>query len=235
MARGCRGNAEALAPRDEPGRQGGRVFPLGDFSRRVRQGRIVGHVSLQPVFVRTSGGTEEIDLVIVVDAMALLVQCKCILWPDDSAQFANYRMTIEQGVEQIARKVSVAKANLAAFAQALVRAGFGTPELKGVLGCIVTNSAVYAGFSFGGISTLELGMLSTFLAGSRIRQPLAGPHHDVLDVSTYSVEIDFQERDHRHRNRQEEVLATCNSDPISYRRAFTIVVVFVASYPKTRF
>ena len=62
---------------------------------------------------------EEIDIVIIIGSTILLIEAKCILWPDDSLQFANYRDTVEGAVEQIIRKKNTVARNYKSFSERL--------------------------------------------------------------------------------------------------------------------
>ena len=60
---------------------------------------------------------EEIDIVIVVADTVLIVEVKCILWPDSSLQFANYRDPVEKAAAQIIGKRDAIQRNYVSFSE----------------------------------------------------------------------------------------------------------------------
>lgn len=126
-------------------------------------------ISERPVrFMTTAGVEEEIDLVIVVHDTILLVEAKCILWPDEAAQFANYRSTVEEAAGQIQRKRAAVNDNYSAFSAALAKVVDDIPRDARILECVLTNSAVYAGFSFCNLPVIDLDILKIFFAGKHV-------------------------------------------------------------------
>jgi hypothetical protein len=119
-------------------------------------------------FATASGTEEEIDIVLVVHDTVLLIECKCILWPDESAQFANYRAAVEKATDQIERKRLAVDENRVAFLKALAQLDINPIPPTRVLGCVLTNSAVYAGFSVLGIPIVDLDILHVFLSGAHV-------------------------------------------------------------------
>jgi hypothetical protein len=90
---------------------------------------------------------EEIDLVIVIADTVLLVEAKCILWPDDPFQFIRYRETIERAVKQIKRKRNAVIRHYTDFSHRLAQLGYTLPISPKIACCVLTNSAVFAGVS----------------------------------------------------------------------------------------
>ena len=105
---------------------------------------------------------EEIDLVIVMADTVLLVEAKCILWPAESLQFARYRETIEGAVKQIKRKHDAVVRHYTAFSNRLMEMGYALPASPKIACCVLTNSAVFAGFPVEGVPIVDLRILGTF-------------------------------------------------------------------------
>jgi hypothetical protein len=112
---------------------------------------------------------EEIDLVIVIADTVLLVEAKCILWPADSFQFARYRDTIEKAVKQIKRKHDVVVRHYIAFSNRLAQMGYALPASPTIACCVLTNSAVFAGFPVEGVPIVDLRILSTFFENDYVK------------------------------------------------------------------
>lgn len=112
---------------------------------------------------------EEIDIVIIFADTLLLIETKCILWPDEALQFANYREVVEKAVAQVARKADAVSRNYSAFAERLVQYGYRAPEKANVLCCVLSNSAVFSGFPINGIPIIDLSILNSFLRNEHIR------------------------------------------------------------------
>jgi hypothetical protein len=141
---------------------------LTRFQKRCPIGDSV-HISERPVRFMTSAGIEEeIDLVIVVHDTILLLEVKCILWPDEAAQFANYRSTVEKATSQIQRKCAAVNDNYSAFSAALAKVAGGVSPGARILACVLTNSAVYAGFSFSNVPVIDLDILNVFFSGRHL-------------------------------------------------------------------
>jgi hypothetical protein len=112
---------------------------------------------------------EEIDIVVVVSDTILLIEAKCILWPDDSLQFANYRDTVEKAVVQIVRKRDAVRRNYDAFSERLKQLGCNAPPKCSVIACVLTNSAVYSGFPIDGIPIVDLSILGKFFKNEHVK------------------------------------------------------------------
>ena len=112
---------------------------------------------------------EEIDIVIVFADTLLLIETKCILWPDEALQFANYREVVEKAVAQVARKADAVSRNYSAFAERLTQYGYRAPGKANVLCCVLSNSAVFSGFPINGVPIIDLSILNSFLRNEHIR------------------------------------------------------------------
>jgi hypothetical protein len=105
---------------------------------------------------------EQIDLVIIVGNTVLLIEAKCILWPDDTLQFARYRETIKGAVKQIKRKHNAVTHHYTDFANRLVQLGYAPPASPKIVCCVLTNSAVFAGFPIERVPIVDLDILGNF-------------------------------------------------------------------------
>jgi hypothetical protein len=112
---------------------------------------------------------EEIDLVIVIADTVLLVEAKCILWPADSLQFARYRDTIEGAVKQIKRKHDAVIRYYTAFSNRLMQMGYTLPASPKIACCVLTNSAVFAGFPVEGVPIVDLPILGAFFENDYVK------------------------------------------------------------------
>jgi hypothetical protein len=119
-------------------------------------------------FLNSAGVAEEIDLVLVVHDTILLIEAKCILWPDEAVHFANYRSTVKKASSQVERKRREVDGNFSAFSAALEKAGCVVPTQVRTLACVMTNSAVYAGFRFGNVPVVDLNILKVFFSARHI-------------------------------------------------------------------
>jgi len=135
-------------------------------------------------FTPAGGQPEQIDVVVLVGDAVLLVEAKCILWPDDALQFSNYRDTVEKAAAQIRRKRDAVASNYPAFAHRLRGLGHIAPAQGKVIGCVLTNSAVYAGFPIDGIPVIDLPILGAYLENryvkADVRQGSQSLHQHVL-------------------------------------------------------
>jgi hypothetical protein len=111
----------------------------------------------------------DIDLVIVVADAVLLVEAKCILWPDDSLQFARYRDTIEGAVKQIKCKHDAVVRNYTDFSNRLAQLGYALPASPKIACCVLTNSAVFAGFPVQGVPIVDLTILGDFFENDFVK------------------------------------------------------------------
>lgn len=111
---------------------------------------------------------EEIDILIAIGDTVLLVEAKCILWPDDSLQFANYRDTIEAAAAQISRKKDSVLNNFEYFSKCLQKLGHKVKP-KNIISCVLTNSAVYSGFPIDGVPIVDISILGTFFRNELIK------------------------------------------------------------------
>jgi hypothetical protein len=112
---------------------------------------------------------EEIDLVIVIADTVLLVEAKCILWPADSLQFARYQDTIEGAVKQIKRKHDAVIRYYTAFSNRLMQMGYTLPASPKIACCVLTNSAVFAGFPVEGVPIVDLPILGAFFENDYVK------------------------------------------------------------------
>jgi hypothetical protein len=134
---------------------------------------------------------EEIDIIIAIEDTVLLIEAKCILWPDDSLQFANYRDTIEKAASQIKRKSESVTNNLIYFAECLEKLGHKIKPKK-ILSCVLTNSAVYSGFPIDGIPIVDLSILGTFFRNELIKSEFRSGYNTVTRhaIKFYSNSIE---------------------------------------------
>lgn len=120
-------------------------------------------------FTPAGGAQEEIDIVVLIGDAVLLVEAKCILWPDDPPQFANYRETIEKAAAQLRRKQDAAASDYPGFTRRLRELSHVAPAPGKILGCVLTNSAVYAGFSIDGVPVIDLPILAAYLENRYVK------------------------------------------------------------------
>ena len=120
-------------------------------------------------FTPAGGRREEIDIVVLIGDTVLLVEAKCILWPDDSLQFSNYRDTVEKAVAQISRKKDAVLSDYPAFARRLRELGHVAPDKGDVVCCVLTNSAVYSGFPIDGVPVVDLPILGRYLKNKYVK------------------------------------------------------------------
>jgi hypothetical protein len=112
---------------------------------------------------------EELDLVIIVADAVLLVEAKCILWPTDALQMANYRDTIEDAAKQIKRKRDVVLRNYKSFSNRVKQLGYAIPDTPKVISCVLTNSEFLAGFSVEFMPIVDLVILQHFFENEHIK------------------------------------------------------------------
>ena len=120
-------------------------------------------------FKPPSGPEEDIDIVIRVANTILLVEAKCILWPDDSIQFANYRDTIEKAVTQIIRKQKAVQSNYESFVNRIEQLGIPVPDKCNVICCVLTNSAIFSGFPINNVPIVDLSILGRFFSNKHVK------------------------------------------------------------------
>ena len=148
---------------------------------------------------------EQIDLVIMVANTVILIEAKCILWPDDSLQFARYRDTIEGAVKQIKRKHDVVTCHYTDFANRLAQLGYVPPASPKIVCCVLTNSAVFAGFPIEGVPIIDLRILEDFFENDWTR--IAGWQQGEI-FERYSVQFYKNKMEAGHV--LEEYLVTTN-------------------------
>jgi len=112
---------------------------------------------------------EQIDLVIIVGNTVLLIEAKCILWPDDTLQFARYRETIKGAVKQIKRKHNAVTRHYTDFANRLAQLGYAPPASPKIVCCVLTNSAVFAGFPIERVPIVDLDILGDFFENGWVK------------------------------------------------------------------
>lgn len=123
-------------------------------------------------FKPTTEREEEIDIVILVADTVLLVEAKCILWPDDSLQFANYRDAVEKAVTQIIRKRDAVLRNYSSFRDRFTQLGYNTPTECNLVCCVLTNSPVYSGFPIEDVPIVDLSILVSFFKNEHVKVEL---------------------------------------------------------------
>lgn len=106
---------------------------------------------------------EEIDALVVIGDSILLLELKCILWPEDSMQFLNYRRTIEGGVRQAIRKREFLVKNHSHLVDVLRKQRIPIPQNPKIIPCIVTNYAAYAGSPIDGVPVADINILKGFI------------------------------------------------------------------------
>lgn len=116
-----------------------------------------------------AGRKEEIDIVMLIADTVLLIEAKCILWPDDSLQFSNYRDTVEKAAAQVSRKKEAVLSDYGGFSERLRQLGYTAPDAPRIACCVLTNSAVYAGFPIDNVPIVDLSILGAFLKNVHVK------------------------------------------------------------------
>ena len=120
-------------------------------------------------FSPPGGREEEIDLVIVIADTVLLIEAKCYRWPDESLEFARYRERVDGAVKQITRKRDAVMRHYPAFSNRLSQLGYMLPASPKIVCCVLTNSAVFAGFPVEGVPIIDLDILWEFFDNEVIK------------------------------------------------------------------
>lgn len=146
-------------------------YCIDELTEDIRKSSIVNSVFIHDSsfeFCPPKQRKEEIDILLAIEDTVLLIEAKCILWPDDSLQFANYRDTVEKATVQIKRKSESVLNNIDYFSNCLKILGHNIRP-KRILSCVLTNSAVYSGFPIDGIPIVDLSILGTFFRNELIK------------------------------------------------------------------
>lgn len=142
---------------------------LNFHARRSAISAEIQIVSHEVKFIDCDGNPEKIDIVVIVGGAVLLVEAKCILWPDDALRLSNYRETIEGAAAQIKRQREAVLSSYPEFVRRLRELGYEAPSDGSVSCCIITNSAVYAGFPIDGVPVVDLPMLARYFENKYIK------------------------------------------------------------------
>ena len=144
-------------------------FCIEELKECIDQSPIKSSVILIDQSVRFSPPGENMEEIDIVNKVVLLVEAKCILWPDDALQFSNYRNTVEQAVEQVVRKKKALERNTNEFAKKVRQLGFDLEPEFTVVACVLTNSAIYSGFPISGVAIVDLPILKAFFLNEHIK------------------------------------------------------------------
>ncbi|MFT4067967.1 hypothetical protein [Paraburkholderia sp.] len=128
--------------------------------------KVIGH---EVKFTGANGKEERIDIVAIVGGTILLIEAKCILWPDDSLRLTSYRDTIREATIQITRQKDAVLSDYAGFSRRLLEFGHEISNEANVVCCVVTNSAVYAGSAINGVPVVDLPMLARYFDNRYIK------------------------------------------------------------------
>jgi hypothetical protein len=152
-------------------------FCIDDLRDSLKGSKIESEVAIlgPSILFRPKGDREEeIDLVIIIAGTVLLVESKCILWPDDSLQFANYHDTIESAVQQIVRKRDSVKRNFDSFVSKMKEYSVNIANDSNLICCVLTNSAIYSGFPIEGIPIVDTKILGRYFLNEHIIYDIRG-------------------------------------------------------------
>jgi hypothetical protein len=134
-----------------------------------------GSLTVLPAALRlfaTIAGDAEVDVVIVLHEVILLVEVKCLLWPEDAIEFADYRNKVEKAAEQVARQIHVVCADPKGLAREIGNMGCSITESPRVVGCVLTSTATLAGTCVNGIPVVDLPLLEDFILGEYVESEL---------------------------------------------------------------
>lgn len=165
------------------------AFCRSDLNSAVRQSPIKNSVVVinkDVEFKPRAGRKEEIDIVILIADTVLLIEAKCILWPDDSLQFSNYRDTVEKAVAQISRKRDAVQSDYDSFSERLRQLGYSAPENPKIACCVLTNSAVYSGFPIDNVPIVDLPILGAFFKNEHVK---AESRHQGKSVFRHAIQF----------------------------------------------
>jgi len=126
-------------------------------------------ISHEVRFTNDHGIKRKIDIVVIIGRTILLIEAKCIVWPDDSLKITNYRDRVCDAAQQAKEYKEFVCADLAGFVQRLRRLGAKVPDDAQVAACVLTNSAVYAGFPVNGIPIVDLPILQRYFSNKYVK------------------------------------------------------------------
>ncbi len=127
--------------------------------------KVLGEMNFNP----PGASAEQVDLVVLIGDTILVVETKCVLWPEEPLQFANYRTTIDDAAGQVLRKREVVERHYAAFRACLRDRGVEAPETARIVCAVLTNSAVYVGFPVRGVPVTDLLILGAFFDNKHVK------------------------------------------------------------------
>jgi hypothetical protein len=143
------------------------IFCIDEIDKCIKKSSIKTDTQLIRKSIKfhfSNNRSEEIDVIIIIADTILLIEAKCVLWPDDSLQFANYRDTVEKATAQITRKYLAVRDNFREFSERLQSLGYKAPVNPKIVPCVLTNSAVYSGFKFNDVAVVDLPILTAFFS-----------------------------------------------------------------------
>lgn len=149
-------------------------YCVRELQSSLKDSPLRDHIQLSTNEVEFKNGSvdEKVDIVIILGSTVLLLEAKCVLWPDDSLQYASLRRTILDGAAQVDRQCNGAKAHYDLFSAALVKVGLKPPAEPNLIRAVLTNSAIYSGFEFDGVPITDLPILQLFLDNELVRLEL---------------------------------------------------------------
>lgn len=111
-----------------------------------------------------TGKTHDVDGLLVIGGTAVLLEIKCVIWPESAHQYANYRTQVLTGIDQLRERLEAIQRHPNGLVSQWPNDGTTRPAaINRVIGCVVTSSYIYSGFPIENIAVVDLPIWRDFL------------------------------------------------------------------------
>jgi hypothetical protein len=117
--------------------------------------------------------SEQIDVLLIVGDTVVVFEAKCLLWPDDPIQFANYVDTVSGAAEQALRKRDFLATHQHAFIDRIANFGYTFGGKPTFVGAVLLSNEAYSGSEINGISIVDLPIVEQFFSNKIVHLELA--------------------------------------------------------------
>lgn len=115
-------------------------------------------------FAPKANASEEIDILLIVGNTVVVFEAKCLFWPSDPIQFANYTETMTSAAAQASRKRDFLVEHKELFVAHMARNGHKCADSLNVVGAILLSNEACSGYSIDGIPIVDLSIVEHFFA-----------------------------------------------------------------------
>ena len=105
----------------------------------------------------------EIDVLLTIGSTVLIVECKCIKWPEGAVAHSNYYSRVQEGIDQLDKRIGTIESDRDKFRHLLKVEGIDIPQDFKVVPILLVNTPTSVGLKVGNSYVADMSILDHYL------------------------------------------------------------------------